>query len=744
MGRARKILRRSFLVGSAAIAGGVVFGVYTVRRPHDNPLLDGLREGEVSFNPWVRIAADGIVLIAPHTDVGQGVRSLQAMLIAEELDLDPGQFAIETGPPAAAYYNTAAADDSVPFRHGDQRVVARAARGVVGAVTKVMGVQATGGSSTVPDSYVKLRTAGAVARETLKLAAARRSGSDVTALSTAAGAVIFPDGERIAYTALATDAAGIEPVNEVTLRDPPDWRLIGREVQRADIVGKSTGTLEYGIDLRMEDMRYASVRFNPRQGGELLGHDASRAQSMPGVEQVIEVTNGVAVVADNTWNAIEAVNAVDCDWGAAPYPPDTAQHWEEISASFTDERLDREWRSDGDVEAALADAGNIELEYRAPHVAHAPLEPLSAVVLVTDARADLWAAHQFPRIAEELVAGITGLHVDDVHLHNQYAGGSFGHRLEFENLRYAAEVAAQMKGTPVKLTFSREEDFAHDFVRQNGICRVRGRVADGRVDTLDIAVAGPAVLSSQFARVGLPSAGPDTQMPAGIWEMPYAIPNLRVSAYRSPELVPTSSWRSVGASTGGFFLETALDELIVAAGADPLEERLRLCDDAIARNVLEAVGEMSNWGSWAADGRGLALVYSFGVYVAEVVDVSNTDRGLRIDRVFVATDVGRVLDPVNFENQVQGGVVWGLGHAMNCEMTYADGIAQQRNFHQHTGMRIHQCPPIEVRALETSPRVLGIGEPPVPPAAPALGNAIYRATGTRLREMPFNRVVRFI
>jgi len=345
-----------------------------------------------------------------------------------------------------------------------------------------------------------------------------------------------------------------------------------------------------------------------------------------------------------------------------------------------------------------------------------------------------------------MLADIAGLDVDAVHVHNQYCGGSFGHRLEFENLRYAAEVAVQMKGVPVKLTFSREEDFAHEYVRQFGISRLSGTVANGHVETMDLSIATAAVIGSQFKRLGLPSLGPDPQLAAGVFDAPYAIPNMRVRAYRIPELVPTSSWRSVGASTGGFFLESALDELIIAAGADPLEERLRLCDDDVARRVLETAGEMSSWGIELEPnrGRGIAMVYSFGVHVAEVVEVTDTPAGLRIDKVYVVADVGRVIDPVNFENQVQGAVVWGLGHAMNCEITYADGRAQQSNYHAYQGMRLHQCPDIEVRALTNSTAVHGIGEPPVPPAAPALANAIYNATGRRLRAMPFNKFVKFV
>jgi isoquinoline 1-oxidoreductase beta subunit len=333
-----------------------------------------------------------------------------------------------------------------------------------------------------------------------------------------------------------------------------------------------------------------------------------------------------------------------------------------------------------------------------------------------------------------------------VHLHNQYMGGSFGHRLEFENLDRATEVAMAMPGIPVKLTFSREEDFAQDFTRPIGMSRGRGAVADGKVLACNLAIATVSSSRSQAGRLGQSLPGPDKQIVAGAWDMPYAVPHLRVAGYAVPGLAPCSSWRSVGASAAGFFAESFIDELCHAAGADPMAERLRLVNDPVARGVLEAVAEMSDWGSdlGAGRGRGVALVVSFGVPVAEVVEVSQTDAGIRIDKVFVAADVGRVVDPVNFDNLVKGGVIWGLGHAINSEITYSDGMAEQQNFFDAEGMRMHQVPQITVRGLENGAQVRGIGEPPVPPAAPALGNAIFAATGKRIREMPFNRHIDFV
>lgn len=738
--------RRAFLVGSVAVAGGVAFGTYLVQRNPENPNLADLGDGEASFNPWVRIDADGITLITPHADIGQGAASMQAALIAEEMDLEWGGFTTEFGRPAAAYWNTAMAGDGAPVLPWDDSFGARAMRSTVDSLIKVIGLQGTGGSTSVPDSFTKLREAGAMARETLKLAASQRTGITVADLRTEAGAVVLPDGSTLPYTDLAAEAASLDPVQGTPLRDPSQWRLVGQPMERLDIVAKSTGTQTYGLDLNLPGMVRASVRMNPRKGAALNGFDASAAEGMQGVERIIEIDGGVAVIATNTWYAIQALDAIEYDWAEAPYPADQADHWAALEAGFTDETFDSEWLNAGDVEAVRPDAAIIEAEYRVPYVAHQPLEPLSAIVLVEDDQVQVWTGHQMPRFVQQQVAAITGHGSEQVVLHNQYSGGSFGHRLEFEYIKQATQIAVQLRGTPVKLTYSREEDFAQDIPRQITLARSRGAVQDRRVISFDTQIAAPSVIRSQMGRINQAVPGPDGQLAAGVWQQPYEFENARVRTYAIEGLSPVSSWRSVGASANGFVGEGFLDELIHAAGADPLEERIRLCTlDDVSRRVLEAVGEMSNWGEVLPDGtgRGVAFVHSFGVPTAEVVEVTATDDGIRINKVWVAADVGRVVDPVNFENIVQGGVIWGLGHAINSEITYSDGIADQTNFYTHDAMRMNQTPEIFVRGLENG-HVRGIGEPPVPPAAPALANAIFAATGQRLREMPFWNHVDFV
>jgi len=746
MGRAGTIARRTFLAGSVAIAGGVAFGIWRFHTPHANPLQAGLPEGAAALTPYVLITEGAITLITPRADSGQGAVSVQAALIAEELDVDLDQVATDPGPPSPAYWNTALSSDAVPFRATNTGWLAERVRDLADVPMKFLGMQVTGGSTTVPDGYEKLRRAGAMARETLKATAARMHDLPVADLRTVLGAVILPDGTRLSYQSLAAEAAQTAPVTDVALRGPKSWRVLGKPMQRIDMVAKSTGTQAYGIDIDLPDMLHAALRLNPAKGAELLGYDASEARAMRGVEEIVEIPGGVAVIADNTWRAMQAAQAITCDWAPAPYPAEMAGHWQALSDSFTPEAQDSRWRDDGDVAAALDGAADVEVEYRAPYLAHAPLEPLSATVRYTPDRTDIWTGTQVPRFVQGNAAEITGQDAGAVHVHAQMIGGSFGHRLEDEVSRHATRIAMAVPGRPVKLTYAREEDMAQDFPRQIAMARGRGRVSDDRVEAYDLGIAMPSVLTSQMGRQGIPAAGPDLQIVAGAWDQPFAIPHYRVTGYRAPDLVPVSSWRAVGASTNGFFHDCLLDELIHAAGPDPLAERLRLCDHAASRRVLEAVGEMSGWGSPMAEGRGrgVAFCLSFGVPCAQIIEVTDTGDGIRLDRVFVAAEVGRILDPVNFEGLVQGGVIFGLGHAMNCRITYANGAAEQTNFDRYPGMRLYQCPEIEVRGLETAETIRGIGEPPVPPAPAALANAIFAATGTRLREMPFDGGIDFV
>jgi len=556
MSRLRTITRRSFIVGSAAIVGGVAFGTYLYKRDLSNPLLEGLEPGAATITPYVKIDASGVTLITPRADVGQGAYSIQAHMIAEELDVDLDAVQITPGPPSPVYYNGVVGVEAMPIAATSETMLARTGRGASDVAGKLLGLQLTGGSSTVPDMYDRLRMAGAVARETLLAAAVAQTGLERDQLKTEAGAVVLPDGMRLAYQDLAAAAAEIDPVTDVTLRDPRAWRHLGKPQMRTDILAKSTGTQTYGIDMALEGMVYATTRTNPAQGGDILGFDAGRAEEMRGVQAVLPITGGVAVVADNTWRAFQAVQAVECDWGPSPYPGDTVDQFKAVAASFTDDRQDSRFRDDGDVGAALAEGEVLEAEYRIPYLAHAPLEPMSVVVKLEKGRVDIWTGTQIPRFMQANVAALTGIDAENVHVHVLMSGGSFGRRLEDDYVLRAVEVAQQMPGTPIKMVWSREEDFTHDFPRPLAMARARGKVSDGQLAAYDLAIAAPSTAASQMARLNQPIFGPDIAIVAGAWDQPFAIPDYRVTGHRVPAMVPVSSWRSVGASGNGFLHES--------------------------------------------------------------------------------------------------------------------------------------------------------------------------------------------
>jgi len=743
MGRAMKIARRGFLFGSVAILGGVAFGWYRYATPHGNPLEAGLDAGEATLNPYVLIDANGVTVIAPRAEMGQGVHTTLAALVAEEMDLDWSAIRVIHGPASAAYFNSAVLAEGIPFAPTDDSRLANTMRGAMDIPAKFLGLQITGGSSSIPDAFEKMRLAGAAARMALVQAASARLGLPADQLSTENGAVLAPDGTRIPYADLAVDAAAIDLREEPALKPRESWRLLGRSLPRTDMLAKVTGTQTYAIDLRLPGMRFATVRTNPRLGGAMLSYDASAAEAMPGVERIIPLPNGLAVVAMTTWHAMQAADAITFDWGPAPYPATSAEIADTLRASFAEDRKDSTNRDDGDVDAVLT-ADDWQAEYTVPYLAHATMEPMSGAALLRDGRLTVWAGNQIPTQALAEAQAITGLPPEAIDIQILPMGGGFGRRLEMDALRQSIQIAMAMEGTPILLAWSREEDMTHDAYRPAAIARVRAKLDGKMLVAFDYATASSSVVESQAGRLGYSLPGPDGAIVQGAWEQPYRLPNHRVTGYRAPAMVPVGSWRSVGASQNAFFHESAMDELAHLAGADPLEFRLSQIDHEPSRKVLETVAEMSGWGS-AAPGRakGVAFCMSFGVPTAQVIEVETTPAGLRMTGAWIAADVGIALDPGNIEAQLQGGMVFGLSAAIRGEITFADGMAEQANFWDYEPLRLSQCPPIRVQILENQPHIRGVGEPGTPPAAPALGNAIFALTGQRLRDLPFSRAVTF-
>ncbi len=742
-----KIARRTFLVGSAAVAGGVAFGVYQYRRELPNPLQVG--DGEVTLNPWIIIDQEGVTLVSARAEMGQGVNTTLPALIAEELDVAWEDVRVIHGPTAQAYFNAGLMTHALPVsdyeRTGFQEMMIEA----MTVLPKALGVQATGGSTSTIDAYERLRQAGATAREVLKQAAANRWDVAVGSLSTEDGRVRGPGGLEATYQELAVDAATIDPPRRVELRRKSDWKYLGRSMARTDILAKSTGTAVYGTDIDLPGLRFATVRMSPRLGGTMQSFDASAAEAMAGVERVIDLGGGIAAVANNTWIAMQAAQAVEIIWGPAPYPDSNDGLMEVIRAGL-DGPVNSTLRDDGDVAAPLpAGAVEITADYTVPWLAHATMEPMSATALYTGEALEIWTGTQAPGFAAQKAAQAVGLETEAVTCHTTFLGGGFGRRAEFDFAVQAAQIAQAMPNVPVRMTWSREEDMTHDFYRPAAAARLRGVVQDGEALTLEGDVAAVSVMQQTMQRLaGFPGGGPDKVTVEGLFNQPYAIPNYQVRGHLVDLAVPVGSWRSVGNSHNGFFMESFMDEMAHAAGADPLAFRLSLAERewAPAAAVLEAVREMSGWTGETPEGvgRGVAMSYSFHTPVAIVIEVRDRDGLIALDRSWIACDVGTALDPSIIEAQMVSGLIYGLSAAMMEEVSFENGEVQQWNFPDYDALRIHQVPRTEVRILETQHHLGGVGEPATPPSMPALANAVFDLTGERIRDLPLNRRVDFV
>ncbi|MCC0037625.1 MAG: xanthine dehydrogenase family protein molybdopterin-binding subunit [Brucellaceae bacterium] len=757
MSRLGTITRRTLLVATAAIAGGVAVGYYFYRKPPENPLEAGLGDGEATFNPWITIGENNaITVVAPRAEMGQGVMTTLAALVCEELDVDLDQVEVVHGPPGDAYANIAMLEDGLPFPQFDDSVLAELARGSMAVVGKFLSLQVTGGSTSTVDAFEKMRLAGAAARETLKAAAASRLGVDAASLRTERGMVSDPaSGKSLSYGELAAEAAGLDPPGDIALRPSSEWRLLGKPQPRVDMRAKVTGAPVFGVDVALPDMVHATIRMNPRLGGAMTSMDASAAEAMPGVIRVVPIEhrlgNGFAVIAATTWHAFQAAEKVEVEWGKAAYPADDEAMWRVLGEAASDGSPSAQ-RDDGDVEVEFADAAPeklLDVEYRVPWLAHACMEPMNATAWLRDGALDVWAPNQSPGLVRTLCADAAGVEEGACTVHTTLLGGGFGRRGDVDYAIFAAIVARHTDGKPVKVTWTREEDITHDMYRPAALGRFRARIGeDGLPMAVDMKIASPSIMASVLPRFfpSLSAMGPDKTITEGAFNQPYAIANYRVSGVKADLPVPVGFWRSVGNSINGYFHESFMDEIAEAGGVDPVELRRKLMAPwPTAAKLVDKVAEMSNWSEPAANGRakGFAFTASFGSWVAEVVEVSGDADAVRIENVWIAADLGGVLDPSIVEAQLFSGAVYGLSAAMGQEITFADGMVQQSNFHDYDAMRINQCPNFEIAILSNAPKMGGAGEVGTPPAIPALANAVYALTGKRIRQLPLSREVRF-
>lgn len=751
------IARRTFILGATAITGGVIFGYYYVRKPYSNPLEKEQADGEAVFNPYLKIASDNTVtVIVPRAEMGQGVQTTLAALVAEELELSLERVNVEHGRAGWIYYNTAALEDGGPFPSFDQGFMAETMRSAARPVSKLLGLQITGGSSSTRDAFDKMRKAGCAARLMLMAAAAEKWSVEPGLLQIENGRITGPgDNNSASYGELATAAASQKVPDELRLKHKSEWKLLGKSPPRTDIPSKVTGQAQFGIDVDLPDMLYGTVKISPRFGAKPVTANTDAARAVPGVVKIVPIDlpcgAGYGIVAENTWAAFKGAEALEVEWAEAAYPKDSAALF-----SALEERLksgaDFSLRDDGDVEAVFADAPReevLEAEYRVPWLAHACMEPMNATARWSGGVLDIWAPSQAPTIIQMTASSLVGVAADDVNVHTTFLGGGFGRRAEMDFALYAVVMAKETEGRPVNVVWTREEDTRHDTYRPAAVAKMRARFKRREAPkALDIAVASPSILKSYLGRTfpTISPMGPDKLVTEGAHDQPYTIENYRVSGHVADLPIPVGFWRSVGNSFNAYFHEAFMDEIAQAADLDPLGLRLQLMGEyPAAINVLQKVSQMSGWGRDVAEGKGLGLAHtlSFGAWTAQVVEVTNGDNGIRIDKVWCAVEIGTALDPEIIKAQMMSAIVFGLSSAMGQEVTFEDGEVQQGNFHDYDAMRMHQCPQIEVEILETHDQMGGAGEPGTPPSIPALANAIYAATGERIRTMPFSSVVDF-
>ncbi|MDA5094452.1 molybdopterin-dependent oxidoreductase [Aliiroseovarius sp. KMU-50] len=743
MGKLRTFSRRAFLVTSATVAGGVAFGAYKLLETPDNPIPN--EDG--TLNPWVMINEDGVTIIAPRAEMGQGVMTTLAALVAEELDVDLDQVNVIHGPAAQAYFNSAFTAD----RHYDvsqEQPSNGWGATLAQAFPKLISLQMTGGSTSTLDAFDRMRFAGASARTTLLQAAANQLGVGLDQLHTENGAVVANDGTKLPYALLATAAAKLEPEQSPRLKSPSEWRYLGKSQPRKDQPGKATGTADFGIDIRLPGMKYASVRMSPRLGAAMLSYDAGPAENMPGVEKIVDLGQGIAVIASNTWLAIQAVNAIDVEWGEAPYPAETKDVFAKIEQAF-DVDPNSTARDDGNVDATLT--GDVfSAEYHVPYLAHATMEPMNSTVLIEDGKVQVWSPNQAPVMVRDACAKVANVDSENVTVHTPYLGGGYGRRAMVDYAEIATKVAMALPGVPVQTTWSREEDMRHDFYRPGAIARMRAVLDDDKITALDGQLAAPSIMKQFLTNyLGFELNPADPTITEGAHDQPYQIANQRIRGYAADVAIPVGFWRSVGNSQNAFFHESFIDELAHKAGTDPLEFRLHHIrpEHAPSATVLETVRDMSGWTGKTPDGvgRGVAFTFSFGTAVAEVIEVRRNDDGLiQISDMWIAADLGLVLDPLNVEAQLTGGAVFGLSAALHGQITFSDGMVEQENFPDYDVMRMLNVPRFHVKLLQNMERIGGVGEPGTPPAAPALANALFDLTGDRARHLPLIEKFNFL
>lgn len=738
--------RRRFLLGGLGVAGALVVGWGALpprQRLHADPPA-GLPPGQWPLNGWVMVDREGkVTVMLARSEMGQGVMTSLAMLVAEELDVPLADVRLRQAPLRRIYGDITMLAEGLPFHPDEHGPIKRSAQWIARKLMREAGVMVTGGSTSVKDSWQPMREAGAAARARLVAAAAERWQVPVATCRTADGRVLHADGRSLGYAELAARAASIGE-QDFRLKDPSEFRLIGRAQPRLDTPAKVNGSAQFGLDVRLPGLRYAMVAMCPVFGGALAGYDASSVAALPGVLRLMPLPadrsgapQAVAVVADSRWHAMRAIGQLEVQWneGAHARLSSDAVMQGLAAALDTDEGFVYYRRGDP---GQSAPARRIEAEYSAPFLAHAAMEPVNCTARYSDGRLQVWVPTQVPSVAVTAAARAAGIDESAVEMQVTLLGGGFGRRLDTDMIVQAVQIARALDGPPVQLLWTREQDMAHDFYRPATLARLAaGLDARGRLLSWQTrSASGSPVQHLTHRAFGLPMLGPDKATVEGLFDHPYEIPHQRVSHTIVESPVPLGTWRSVGHSQNAFFKESFIDELAHAAEQDPVAFRRQLLvSHPRHRAVLDAAVRLAGR---PAPGRahGVALHQSFGSIVAQVAEVSVQGTAIRVHRVSCAVDCGIAVHPDGVRQQIESSVAFGLAAALNDEVSLRDGRVQQSNFHDYRTLRLHEMPEVRVVILPSREAPEGMGEPGVPPVAPAVANAVFRLTGQRLRSLP--------
>jgi isoquinoline 1-oxidoreductase subunit beta len=699
--------RRSFLVSSAALGGGLIV---SLSLPFDRS--EAASSDDFAPNAFIRIDKDGqVTLTMPYVEMGQGTYTSIPMLIAEDLDVTLKQVRLEHAPPNEKLYSN-----------------------------PLLGVQATGNSNAMRGAWKPLREAGATARAMLVAAAAKRWNVDPKSCRAEDGDVIHtPTGRRLKYGELAADAAKMPVPTNVALKSPEEFKLIGKPVKRLDAPAKVNGTAIYGIDARPPGVKFATLAQSPVFGGRLKSLDDSAAKAVKGVRQIVRLDDAVAVVADHMGAAKKGLAALKIEWDDGPHAKLAT---EDIARDLDQATLGpgAVAQNIGDADKAIAGAATkVEATYQVPFLAHATMEPMNCTVHLRQDECEIWIGNQAVARVQAMAAKAAGLPPEKVTVHNHLIGGGFGRRLEADGAVRAVEIAKQVDG-PVKVVWTREEDIQHDMYRPYWFDRLSGGLDDqGRPVAWINRYAGSSVVARWLPPGFKDGLDPDST--EGAIDLVYDLPNFHVEFVRKePPGISTAFWRSVGPSHNVFVTEGFIDEMAAAAKQDSVAYRRALLDKSPrAKAVLDLAAEKAGWGQALpkGSGRGVSLQFVFGSYMAQVAEVEvSKDGAVRLRRVVCAIDCGTVVNPDTVQAQIQSGIIFGATAALYGEITLKNGRVEQTNFDSYQMIRMNEAPAIEVHVVKSSEPPGGMGETGTSAIVPAIANAIYAATGKRLRKMP--------